>query len=107
MILPCKTPPGRTNKPMPKVLFLTPLPPPIHGMSYLNDLLLKSLQSRFEFVTVKLNKSDATNNIGRFSLDKLKYFFDIRQQIRTHLKSSSFDLIYFAVATSEFGLYRD
>jgi len=92
---------------MPKVLFLTPLPPPIHGMSYLNNLLLKSLDTRFDFVTVKLNKSDAINNVGRFSLIKLKYFFDIRHQIRAHLKATSFDLIYFAVATSGFGLYRD
>src|SRR5262245_49034883 len=92
---------------MPKVLFLTPLPPPIHGMSYLNNLLLKSLDTRFDFVTVKLNKSDAINNVGRFSLIKLKYFFDIRHQIKTHLKATSFDLIYFAVATSGFGLYRD
>ena len=92
---------------MPKVLFLTPLPPPIHGMSYLNDLLLKSLHTRFDFVTVKLNNSDAINNIGRFRLGKLKYFFEIRRQIRSHLKAGSFDLIYFAVASSEWGLYRD
>ena len=92
---------------MPKVLFLTPLPPPIHGMSYLNDLLLKSLHTRFDFVPIKLNKSDAINNIGRFSLGKLKYFFDIRGRIRTHLKATSFDLIYFAPASSEFPLYRD
>jgi glycosyltransferase involved in cell wall biosynthesis len=92
---------------MPKVLFLTPLPPPIHGMSYLNDLLLKSLAMRFDFVTVKLNSSDAINNIGRFGLGKLRYFFEIRRQIRSHLKATSFDLIYFAVASSEWGLYRD
>jgi len=59
---------------MPKVLFLTPLPPPIHGMSYLNDLLLKSLNTRFDFVTVKTNHSDAINNIGRFSLSKRNTF---------------------------------
>ena len=80
----------------PRILFLTPLPPPLHGVSYLNDYLLKSkrIYNAFDIDIVRINPVQNYQELGHVTCKKLIgavpiLFRVLRASIMKH------DLVYF------------
>lgn len=58
---------------MRKILFLSPLPPPLYGSAMSSEMCLDILKSdkRFDVQNVKLNYSRAMTDVGKLTLSKL------------------------------------
>lgn len=91
------------------ILFLTALPPPIHGVSFINKIILEKIKvdNRFNFSVVKLNNTTNLSELGKVNIGKLLFFFHVIKEIRKAKKKTSFDLIYFSISSAGFALFRD
>jgi len=92
-----------------KILFLSPLPPPYYGSAISSKDCLNILEKdkTFEVVNIKINFAQKMRGIGKISLEKLRKFKNIKQEIKKVLKNFNPDIIYFMPATSKIGLLRD
>jgi len=92
-----------------KILFLTPLPPPVYGAAISSELCLNSelLNKEFEIRHIQLNYSKEFEDIGRFNFRKIIGFFKTNLKIIKNLISFKPDLIYFVLAPKDFGFFRD
>jgi glycosyltransferase involved in cell wall biosynthesis len=92
-----------------KILFIVPLPPPIHGAALRNESLVKSklLNTHFIIQIIPLRFVDNIENIGKFSFKKITKSIIVLLQILKKLILEKYDLIYFNIALYGFALYRD
>lgn len=92
-----------------KILFLVQLPPPIHGMSMVNQYLLQSqaIADVFETKFIDLALSKTISNIGHLSIFKffrLAFFFP---KVILHLFLFRPKAVYFTLSPLGPALYRD
>jgi glycosyltransferase involved in cell wall biosynthesis len=94
---------------MKKILFLSPLPPPLYGSAMSSEMCLDILKSdkRFDVQNVKLNYSGAMSDVGKLTLSKLYGIIIVIRQIRHLIKNFNPEIIYFMPALSGFALLRD
>ncbi len=94
---------------MKKILFLSPLPPPLYGSATSSKMCLEILKKskKIEVHSIKLNYSRDFEDIGRINIDKIKGIFEVKKRIRDEIKKFRPDEIYFVPATYSFGLIRD
>ena len=92
-----------------KILFLVPLPPPVHGAALNNKSLVTSklINEAFQLCVIPFNFAVETNDIGRFSLYKVAK--SLRRAITIIHKMIVFrpDIVYFNLSLYGFALYRD
>ena len=92
-----------------KILFLVPLPPPVHGAALNNRSLVDSqlINEAFHLCVIPFNFAVETNDIGRFSLYKV--LKSIRRAMTIIHKMIVFrpDVVYFNLSLYGFALYRD
>jgi glycosyltransferase involved in cell wall biosynthesis len=93
----------------PKILFLVQLPPPVHGMSMINQYLLQSqaISKEFETKFIDLALSKTISSIGHLSFYKffrLAFFFP---KVILHLFLFRPKAVYFTLSPLGPALYRD
>jgi len=94
---------------MKKILFVVPLPPPIHGASLINNYLNKSKNLKKNFKTYFFNSSQTKNlsEIEIFKFIKLfKFLFSILILTKKIIQIKP-DIIYFNPSPRGIGMYRD
>ena len=94
---------------MSRVLFIVPLPPPIHGASLRNASLVNSeeIQSQFEIRVIAMRFISDNSEMGKFSLSKIWKALVLYLNMCKEILSFKPDLVYFNSATFGFALYRD
>jgi glycosyltransferase involved in cell wall biosynthesis len=94
---------------MKRILFVVQLPPPVHGVALMNDLIVKSshIKDVFETRHVNLGTSAQIADIGKFSPAKL--FLSIRCLVLILRQLFIFrpDLVYLTLSPTGFAFYRD
>jgi glycosyltransferase involved in cell wall biosynthesis len=94
---------------MKKILFIGQFPPPIHGVSIMNELITKSnkINGHFRIKTFNLKFGKTIKDLNHFSF--LKVIKAIAYSILL-LKDMIFykpELVYFTASTTGFSFYRD
>ncbi len=92
-----------------KILFLFPLPPPIHGVSTINESIFKSKKIKKQFSTLFINSSTTKNfnEIERFRLFKFLIFFKICLDLIYKLNQFKPNLVYLNLSPHGLGFYKD
>lgn len=94
---------------MKRILFVVQLPPPVHGVALMNDLIIKSshINETFETRHVNLGTSQQIADIGKFSPAKLLLSLRCLAQIIKQLLFFRPHLVYLTLSPSGFAFYRD
>lgn len=91
------------------VLFVLKVPPPVHGSTIMNQIVLKSQRIRESFYTTyfPLSISKDVNDIGKFSLRKAKKILKDYYRLNRLINNTKPSLVYFAVSPSGMALFKD
>ena len=89
------------------VLFLTPLPPPVHGVSFINSLLVKKMDCKYNLTVIKLNNTIKLSQIGKINFGKINFFKNLFYQIKSTLKHNYFDIVYYPISSRGAAMFRD
>jgi glycosyltransferase involved in cell wall biosynthesis len=91
------------------ILFLVQLPPPLHGVSAINQALCKQEDLTGEAVRIllELRISDRTDQLRRFSLKKVFRIAGIWFRLLWLLSTRRITHVYFSIVPTLPGFYRD
>lgn len=94
---------------MKRILFVVQLPPPIHGVALMNELIVKSplIQQSFQEQHINLGTSQHIKDIGKSSPAKLLLSIRCLASILKNLLFFRPDLVYLTPSPSGFAFYRD
>ena len=93
----------------PRILFITPLPPPVHGSAMVSQYIKESklIRGEFECDFVNLSTSRRMDEIGKGGIKKLLRFvgsfFTLFYKLLTH----RYDLCYLAITCHGVGFLKD
>lgn len=92
-----------------KILFFVPLPPPIHGPALRNKSLIESdlITNSFELIILPFDFAVETNDIGKFSFNKVLKAIIRTFDILLILIKKRPNLVYLNPSLYGFALYRD
>lgn len=92
-----------------KILFLVQLPPPVHGVSMMNEITLSSVEivKMFDTKVVSLNYTKEIKRIGKFSFKKVLSFLRIYKNIFRALIKFKPNMVYFTLTPTGNSFYRD
>jgi glycosyltransferase involved in cell wall biosynthesis len=92
-----------------KILFIVPLPPPVHGASLRNLSLIESklINATFTIRVIPFNFAVETNDIGKFSIIKVWKAIQRSFSILYTMFVFRPDMVYFNLSLYGFALYRD
>lgn len=94
---------------MKHILFLGQFPPPVHGVSVMNNFVRNSnlIKQEFSIDVIDFKFSTSIQKLEKFSIEKvfkaLSYSFRILKTILTKKP----ELVYFTITPTGFGFYRD
>lgn len=91
------------------ILFAVQLPPPIHGSSIINDLIVNNekMKSYFNTETLPIQMANSMKDLGHFSVHKLLRTFKIfLSQIYIFL-TRKVDIYYVTLSPISFAFYKD
>lgn len=93
----------------PRILFITPLPPPIHGSAMVSQYIRNSrkIQASFSCDFVNLSTSRRMDEIGKKSVKKLFRFINAYITIFLKLLFHRYDLCYLAITCHGIGFLKD
>ena len=96
-----------TNKP--RILFITPLPPPVHGSAMVSQYIKDSelIQGEFECDFVNLSTSRRMDEIGKGGVKKLLRFVGSFFVLFYKLLVHRYDLCYLAITCHGVGFLKD
>ena len=94
---------------MKKILFLIQLPPPVHGVSQINEQVFNSkiFYQNFHKSLVQLKFSDNLKDLRKFNLKKVIRFCKVFFQLVYKILKDRPDLIYFSIMPIGPGFIRD
>jgi glycosyltransferase involved in cell wall biosynthesis len=97
------------EKPKKKNLYLIQLPPPVHGVSAMNQIVINNplINKKFASEVVELKFSDSFSGIRKYNFKKAYRFFKVYFNLRKKLKDFSPDLVYFSFIPVGIGFFRD
>ena len=92
-----------------KALFVLHYSPPIHGASKVGDMIINSslISSELESKFLKIKGTQRLDEIGKFSLLKIKHSFKLFFGLISKLFLFKPSIIYFTVSPQGFAFYRD
>jgi glycosyltransferase involved in cell wall biosynthesis len=92
-----------------KILFILPLPPPIHGASIVSLYIKQSLSINNDFNCrfINQNTSRSVDDIGKFSNYKLFNYLISFSKIVFYLISFQPNIVYLTLTTKGIGFYKD
>ena len=86
-----------------KILFIAPLPPPVHGQSLASEIFLKEIIDNNEVKIVNMAKSGVRDMISR-----INRIFEVAQiLIKILISSRQVDIIYLTISESVLGNIKD
>jgi glycosyltransferase involved in cell wall biosynthesis len=93
----------------PRLLLLVQLPPPIHGVTVVNQAIIKSelLATRFDIEILPLAFSASLQDINRLSVRKIGRMLDTCVRLAHALMSRRPDAVYFTLSPNGNAFYRD
>lgn len=97
------------SEPRLKVVALMQLPPPVHGVTVVNQGIVNSemVHRRFVFKVVPMRYARSIEDIDRFRAGKLFTAASIGARLVFELLRQRPDLVYFSLAPVGFSFYRD
>lgn len=92
-----------------KVLFIAPLPPPVHGSAMMSQYIKDSklINDSFQCDYVNLSTSRRMNEIGKFSMLKIYRFFSAYFIVLWKLLTHRYDICYLAITCYGIGFLKD
>lgn len=95
---------NRTN-----ILILAQLPPPVHGASTINKIIVDSkiINDAFNLILLPLSFVTSLDDIGKASFRKLFYLIKVIVNLIKTLITNKIDLVYFTLSPTGFAFYRD
>jgi glycosyltransferase involved in cell wall biosynthesis len=92
-----------------RILFVVHLPPPIHGVTVLNQPAVESeeIRRQFDVDVVPLRFSDSIAQIRTMGVRKLTRTLTIGARLAWSLATRRPDAVYFTISPSGFAFYRD
>ena len=92
-----------------RVLFITPLPPPVHGSSIVSEFIKNSklINDEMDCHFVNLSTSRSVGEIGKFHIVKLFRFFMSYLVVLSNLLTHHYDLVYLAITVGGVGFLKD
>lgn len=93
----------------PRVLFITPLPPPVHGSAMVSQYIKDSrlVQETFDCDFVNLSTSRRMDEIGKGGVKKLLRFVGAYFTLFWKLLTRHYDLCYLAITCHDKGFLKD
>lgn len=97
----------KDNKP--RVLFVCPLPPPVHGSSMVSKQICDSklINEAFRCDFVNNSNSRSMNEIGKFPFAKVGRYFGAYFRMLRLLLTHRYDLVYLAITVNGIGFLKD
>jgi len=94
---------------MGRILFLVQLPPPVHGVTMMNNNLINSkiLQANFCFDIVNLRFIKSIDEISKYSIRKVFKAIGYGYEIIKKLLKNKPDLVYFTISPKGYAFFRD
>lgn len=91
------------------ILFSVQLPPPIHGSSIINDLIVnnENVRSHFNVEILPIQMANNMEDLGHFSFEKLFRTFGIFLNQIYILLTKKVDLYYITLSPISFAFYKD
>ena len=92
-----------------KVLFIAPLPPPVHGSAMMSQYIKDSkiINDSFQSDFVNLSTSRKMNEIGKFSISKICRFVSAYFIVFWKLLTHRYDICYLAITCHGVGFLKD
>lgn len=92
-----------------KILCILQLPPPVGGVTVLNESIVKStiVREKYELDVIPLRFTKSFTNIGKFNFDKLFVFTGIIFKTLFKLITTKYDAVYFSINLTGIAFYRD
>ena len=93
----------------PRILFIVPLPPPVHGSATVCQSILDSplVQEAFQTDFVNLSTSRRMDEIGKRNLKKIFRFFGAYVKVLHRLMFRRYDACYLAITCHGIGFLKD
>lgn len=93
----------------PRVLFITPLPPPVHGSAMVSQYIKDSqlVNEAFDCDFVNLSTSRRMDEIGKGGVKKLLRFIGSYFALLGKLLTRRYDLCYLAITCHDMGFLKD
>src|SRR5262245_29936973 len=92
-----------------RILFILQLPPPVHGASLVNQLIVEShfLEENYDIKILPLKFVSQINEIGNFSFRKIAMVVPFVFRLIWHLIFFRPQLVYYTIAPKGGAFYRD
>lgn len=93
----------------PKVLFIMHMPPPMHGAAQMGQYIHDSKLIADNFECKYFNPSASANvkEVGKLSLNKVKFLFNSMNEVGKIVDEWNPDLVYITPSSWDWGFYRD
>ncbi|MGB9499919.1 MAG: glycosyltransferase family 4 protein [Dissulfuribacterales bacterium] len=93
----------------PNILALIQLPPPVHGASIMNELVVKSplINQQFSITTIPLQFASSISDISSLRLNKFIKTINITFHLIKALATKKYAFVYFTLSPIGFAFYRD
>ena len=97
------------NSARPRILFILHLPPPVHGTALVGSFLKESalVNGTFDARYVNLSASESLEQVGRFSLGKVRFVFRLLKEVNRKFRACKPDLVYMTPSSKMPGLLKD
>ena len=90
-----------------KTLLLLELPPPMHGMTYINQIIYESLNKKEGLDIVETNYTDTISEVGVYSINKLIRNFKIAFFCWKAYLTIRPKIVYSTLSATKYGIARD
>lgn len=92
-----------------KILYLIQLPPPVHGVSTINEFIFHnaSINENIEKHLVEIRFSNELTELRKTTFRKIIHLFRIQKQLNHAIKQTGPDYVYFSIMPVGKGFWRD
>ena len=92
-----------------KILYFIQLPPPVHGVSTINDFIYHNalINENIDKHLVEIKFSNELTELRKTTFRKIIHFFRILRQLKQSIKQTEPDYVYFSIMPVGKGFWRD
>ena len=92
-----------------RILFLTQLPPPVHGSAVISKIIVesKAITESFHPKLIALHFAKSMRDLGSLTFGKIIKMFQVALQINRTIRTFRPHVVYFTISPKGFSFYRD